>query len=157
LIIFNPNNCNNNIIDRFKIFDKTHEQFCPYFEDCCFGDQCIFNLVFTDDWTELPLDLNVQSAAWRHPEWYTAKIRHYTGGEKFLPVIYWRSDLSERRLMQRIAGLLDDKSLRYPLWAGLAAQFTFYRQARMRKCHRPKLDRLKTFIARHNAGAGLAG
>jgi hypothetical protein len=120
---------------------------CPYLADCETGDQCIFNQVFTRAWMELPLDLNVQSAAWRHPAWYTAKIRHYTGGRKVLPVLYLNSDRIERRQIKRIARLLNDTAVRYPLWAGLAAFLTYLRQARMRKIHKPKLDRLELFIA----------
>lgn len=148
LMVFDSARCDAaRIAARYDEIQTTHQLFCPYLPDCETGDQCIFNQVFTQAWMELPLDLNVQTAAWRHPAWHTARIRHYTGGRKFLPVQYWHSDRTERRLLKRIARLLDDPAVRYPPWAAPVAQLTFLRQARMRKVHKPKLDRLAAFVA----------
>lgn len=106
-----------------------HEAGCSLKVDCTSPEQCALNHMFRGRWTPLPLDLNMQASARTHPAWRNARLRHYCGTSKFLPLKPWRSDAREWTLVRRIAGLLGDASVPRPWWQPLALEANRLRQA----------------------------
>ena len=79
-----------------------HQMNCDYLGECPHNDQCIYNLLFENNWKKLPLNFNMQACAKFTDRWKEASVRHYQGDNKFLPARPWRADSREILLMRRI-------------------------------------------------------
>ena len=84
---------------RYEASLRAHASHCPYRDGACSDlDQCALNLAAQGAWEPLPLALNVQKSAFQTALWATARIRHFTGPEKFLPIAPHRADALELAL-----------------------------------------------------------
>lgn len=79
-------------LERFAQALAEQEHGCRYKLDCPPNDQCASNILFADDWTPLPFTYNFQASGKFTPGWQTAKVRHYCGPAKFIPVAMRRND-----------------------------------------------------------------
>ena len=89
-------------VERYAAAVNEHNQICHYLTRCVLRDQCPFNMALGSDVHLLPLSYNVQRWALYSRHWQTAKLRHYTGGRKFLDPLPIRTDRREDRLMRRL-------------------------------------------------------
>jgi lipopolysaccharide biosynthesis glycosyltransferase len=106
-----------------------HETGCSLKVDCTSPEQCALNHMFRGRWAALPLDLNMQAGTRGLPAWRNARLRHYLGTRKFLPLKPWRSDARQWDLVSRVAGLLGDATEPRPWWQPLALKANRLRQA----------------------------
>jgi lipopolysaccharide biosynthesis glycosyltransferase len=85
-----------------------HQKACPYKPGCRTNDQCVWNLLFENNWQPAPLGWNTQASMRFTRPWASAPVRHYTGPAKALPLEPWRSDSREIALVNKIAQMLGD-------------------------------------------------
>ncbi len=97
-----------------------HKAECPYFETCEPNEQCALNMALAGTWRPLDITFNVQKVALHTRAWSEARVRHYSGRNKFLPLRMHRCDEREYALLSAIsreAGLPDpglhDRGLSY--------------------------------------------
>lgn len=88
---------------RFLALIAEHARRCPYKCDCPHTDQCPCNALFDNDWTPLPLSYNFQASGKFTPGWQTARLRHYVGSAKFLPLTLRRNDRRDLMLIAEIS------------------------------------------------------
>ncbi|MEJ0022956.1 MAG: glycosyltransferase [Alphaproteobacteria bacterium] len=89
-------------LQRFLDLVAQHAEHCPYYKDCTLGDQCILNMLANGDWRRLPLTFNAQKSLLHTSVWADAKVRHYTGKQKFIPVQNRTCDARARKLLASI-------------------------------------------------------
>lgn len=89
-------------VDRYVHAVNHHNQSCIYLSKCVLRDQCPFNIALEGDVQLLPLAYNVQRWALYSRQWENAKIRHYTGGKKFLAPSSLKTDRKEDKLMKEL-------------------------------------------------------
>lgn len=107
LILFNARAIDPDALERqYTDLIAAHQEGCRYKIPCRTFDQCVWNILFTNDWAFLPIAWNVQSSMRFTKAWRDATVRHYTGPKKFLPLASWRSDRREIALIKRISAKL---------------------------------------------------
>lgn len=82
---------------------QQHQVACPYFSACEPNDQCSLNMALAGAWRALDPKLNVQKVAMHTRTWAQARLRHYTGPSKFLPLQLHRCDHREYALLCSIS------------------------------------------------------
>lgn len=103
------------IAERYEKTVRKHAEFCPYWDGACQDlDQCALNMASQGDWKLLPVEFNVQKSAFQTQYWEHARIRHYTGADKFLPLRPHRTDSLEYSLLRRIARAIPELGMDIP-------------------------------------------
>jgi lipopolysaccharide biosynthesis glycosyltransferase len=103
------------IPERYETSVRSHADFCPYWDGRCRDlDQCALNIASQGCWEALPIEFNVQKSAFQTEYWDQARIRHYTGSQKFLPVKPHRLDDLERSVLARVGHAVPELRIRKP-------------------------------------------
>jgi lipopolysaccharide biosynthesis glycosyltransferase len=92
---------------------RRHDTGCDYKIDCTSLDQCALNIVFAGAWLALPPSCNMQATAKFTRHWQTARLRHYCGVRKFVPVTAFRNDGRDIAFLNRIRPLLGLPRIRF--------------------------------------------
>jgi lipopolysaccharide biosynthesis glycosyltransferase len=114
-------------LHRFAEALVDQESGCRYKPNCPPNDQCACNTLFADDWTPLPFTYNFQASGKFTEGWQTAKVRHYCGGAKFLPVTLRRNDRRDLALIGEISRRLGQRGPRLPALYELAFRMNVLR------------------------------
>lgn len=107
---------------------QEHDRRCWYKVDCTSIDQCALNKVFEGRWMRLPETYNMQTAARYTSPWNTARVRHYAGPRKFLPVSPFRNDGRDTDHIDRIRQAMGLPRIRFKpvyrtlFWANMIRQ-----------------------------------
>lgn len=89
--------------DRYKQHLARHKGGCLYIRNCVLRDQCAWNRTVDGNWRRLPTSMNVQKIAMHTDTWRDAKVRHYTGKKKFIPVRNHTCDRKEFALLRALS------------------------------------------------------
>lgn len=136
---------------RYESCLKAHAEFCCYRDGPCNDlDQCALNLAARGAWETLPLAFNVQKSAFQTRLWDAARIRHYTGSDKFLPMRPYRTDHLEHTVIASIAKACPELGLVVPnRYLGLGYQANRLRRSASRR-------RISRLIEKNLASEGSA-
>jgi Glycosyl transferase family 8 len=105
-------------MERYRENLARHKVECPYIRGCYLRDQCAWNMTAAGMWNHLPTTMNVQKIAIHTKAWRDAKIRHYTGSKKFIPI---RNRTCDRREFALLRALSRESGLQLPqphFWDG---------------------------------------
>ncbi len=103
------------LVDQFYRNVIEHGRDCRYRANCTSVDQCAWNMTFDRNWKRLPLDHNFQAFGIYLDGWKQAKVRHYVGKQKFLPIRWHRNDDRDVALINEIHRKFGKKTLFNPL------------------------------------------
>ena len=92
-----------NMQQRFADSLHHHQGGCPYVVDCEPNDQCALNMALAGKWRALDPALNVQKIAMHTRMWAEARVRHYAGRKKFLPLRLHLCDAREFALLSAVS------------------------------------------------------
>ncbi|MBR0654743.1 glycosyltransferase family 8 protein [Plastoroseomonas arctica] len=92
VMVFDTSRWEDAFLGRFADAMAEQETHCRYKLNCPPNDQCASNILFENDWTPLPFTYNFQAGGKFTQGWQSAKVRHYCGPSKFLPVTLRRND-----------------------------------------------------------------
>ncbi len=114
LMIFDRRNWSADVMARYAAELHLHDVDCRYKVDCTSIEQCALNAVF-EDWAKLPVDYNMQAGAKFTSFWSRARVRHYCGSRKFIPISPFRNDQRDVRTLSEIRTALGLPRLRFSL------------------------------------------
>lgn len=89
-----------------------HLEYCNYQDGCTRNDQCSWNETFERNWKVLPATYNFQACAMFTDRWSRARVRHYVGKKKYLPVKSWRNDERDLKLLSGARAILGREPLK---------------------------------------------
>ena len=141
--------------DRYLRALAEHAAGCSFKAACTSIDQCAANHAFAGDWAHLPLSYNMQASAKYTAHWRNAKVRHYCGARKFLPLAPFRNDGRDTRLLNQIRARLGMSRVGTPAAQELLYRLNALRQRRLNADMRRFCSALASEASW--AGAGTAG
>ena len=116
--------------DRYLRALAEHAAGCSFKVACTSIDQCAANHAFAGDWVRLPLSYNMQASAKYTAHWRGAKVRHYCGARKFLPLAAFRNDGKDTRLLNQIRARLGMSRVGTPVVQEILYRLNALRQRR---------------------------
>jgi|WetSurMetagenome_2_1015567.scaffolds.fasta_scaffold16415_2 lipopolysaccharide biosynthesis glycosyltransferase len=133
-------------VERFYRNASAHSQSCGYRVNCTSVDQCAWNMTFDRNWKRLPLTFNFQAFGIFSDEWRLAKVRHYVGRQKFVPVRWHRNDDRDVALINRIRRMLGHAPFANP-FGGIVRRLNTIRKAEFTRKATASMRRIDDLLA----------